>query len=591
MQETIYQEIFEHLLTDSLTPFCACLVTQKTGTILALNENAITFFNAAEKKILGKELPTLFKKFGVTEFDFLEPAAPENCIKTFSNGHKSFLYFIQKIHPEETNNSQNIFPNISPAPSLLTFFWTEIPYPKTERSEPLIHDFDVLLDSIHDGIWIINGNGITLYANKAMKRIAGISPKDVIGKHVTIPMIQGKFTNCVTLSALAQKKTVTQFDDYSNGKHCLNTSTPILDENGNVERVVAIIRDMCEYDDLHKKVLDAEQTVKQYKGELKKFENGSKYIGTSKTFQNCLEQLRKVAKSNSAVLLLGETGTGKSLAASFIHENSSRKDKPFIAINCAAIAESLIDSELFGYEKGSFTGADQAGRKGYFEQADKGTLLLDEIGELPLSVQAKLLHVLDNYGFHRVGGNTLVNVDVRIIAATNRPLDELVQRKEFREDLFYRLHILNVNIPPLRQRQEDIPELAKSFLADACKRLNTIKSFAPKTLLALSSYSWPGNVRELRGAVEYLAAMTEGNIIRPSDLQYAIPEKQAETINTSITNINDKTLEEAIFELEYTMIKDTLVQEGSTYKAAKKLGISQSTVVRKAKHLGIKISD
>ena len=207
-------------------------------------------------------------------------------------------------------------------------------------------------------------------------------------------------------------------------------------------------------------------------------------------------------------------------------------------------------------------------------------------------MQAKLLHVLDNYGFHRVGGNTLINVDVRIIAATNRPLDELVRRKEFREDLFYRLNILNVNIPPLRERQEDIPELAKSFLADACKRLNTIKSFAPKTLLALSSYTWPGNVRQLRAAVEYLAAMTEGNIIRPTDLYpYVFPEKPAENINTSITNINDKTLEEAIFELEYTMIKDTLVQEGSTYKAAKKLGISQSTVVRKAKHLGIKISD
>ena len=584
MQNNTYQEIFKELLADNSFPFCACLITQKTGQIIALNENALFFFDAGEKKIIGRELPALFKKFGVTEFEFLGKDAPENCIKTFTNGHKSFLYFFKQIQPNCTT------PPLEE--KLISFFWTEIPIQKKDRAEPLVHDFDVLLDSIHDGIWIINGNGITLYANKALKRIAGISPKDVIGKHVTVPMMQGKFTSCVTLSALNEKKTVTQFDDYSNGKHCLNTSTPILDENGNVTRVVAIIRDMCEYDDLHKKVLDAEQTVKQYKGELKKFENGSKYIGTSKTFQNCLDQLKKVAKSTSSVLLLGETGTGKSLAASFIHEHSNRKDKPFIAINCAAIAESLIASELFGYEKGSFTGADQAGKKGYFEQADKGTLLLDEIGELPLSVQAKLLHVLDNYGFHRVGGNTLINVDVRIIAATNRPLDELVRRKEFREDLFYRLNILNVNIPPLRERQEDIPELAKSFLADACKRLNTIKSFAPKTLLALSSYTWPGNVRQLRAAVEYLAAMTEGNIIRPTDLYpYVFPEKPAENINTSITNINDKTLEEAIFELEYTMIKDTLVQEGSTYKAAKKLGISQSTVVRKAKHLGIKISD
>ncbi len=578
-----YPEILKQILEYFPVPLYACLVHENSGKILAANEKAERFFDTAENKLQGKELSQLLKKMGATHTDFIGQVPPDGEARTFSVDQRSFLCFKKKIRNRDFG--------LQLEEALVFIFWVEMPYQQNERYELLLHEFEILLDSIHDGIWIIDGNGITLYANKALKRIAGISSKDVVGKHVTIPMMQGKFTSCVTLDALAQKKTVTQFDDYSNGRHCLNTSTPILDDSGNVKRVVALIRDMSEYDDLHKKVLDAEQTVKQYKGELKKFENGSKYIGTSKVFQNCLEQLKKVAKSTSSVLLLGETGTGKSLAASFIHEHSPRKDKPFIAINCAAIAESLIDSELFGYEKGSFTGADQAGKKGYFEQADKGTLLLDEIGELPLSVQAKLLHVLDNYGFHRVGGNTLINVDVRIIAATNRPLDELVKRKEFREDLYYRLHILNVNIPPLRQRQEDIPELAKSFLADACKRLNTIKSFAPKTLLALSSYSWPGNVRELRGAVEYLAAMTEGNIIRPTDLHpYVFAEKDSDSTHTSI-NVNDKTLEEAVFELEYSMIKDALVQEGSTYKAAKKLGISQSTVVRKAKHLGIKISD
>lgn len=583
MHDYIYPEILKKILEYLPVPLYACLVHEPSGKILAINEKALRFFESTEKKAQGKELSQLLKKLGAAHTDFIDQVPPDGEARTFSIANRSFLCFKKKIRNRDFG--------LELAESLIYIFWVEIPYQQNERYELLMHEFEIILDSIHDGIWIIDGNGITLYANKALKRIAGINSKEVIGKHVTIPMMQGKFTNCVTLDALSQKKTVTQFDDYSNGRHCLNTSTPILDDSGNVKRVVALIRDMSEYDELHKKVLDAEQTVRQYKGELKKFENGSKYIGTSKVFQSCLEQLKKVAKSTSSVLLLGETGTGKSLAASFIHEHSSRKDKPFIAINCAAIAESLIDSELFGYEKGSFTGADQAGKKGYFEQADKGTLLLDEIGELPLSVQAKLLHVLDNYGFHRVGGNTLINVDVRIIAATNRPLDELVKRKEFREDLYYRLHILNVNIPPLRQRQEDIPELAKSFLADACKRLNTIKSFAPKTLLALSSYSWPGNVRELRGAVEYLAAMTEGNIIRPSDLHpYVFAEKENEQAATSI-NVNDKTLDEAVFELEYSMIKDALVQEGSTYKAAKKLGISQSTVVRKAKHLGIKISD
>lgn len=564
------------------SPLYACITAEKNNKIHAINEKACHFFNLTENKILGKELTSLLKKIGMGHTDFFCSASQEE-IYAFKHLASNFLCLKKTIVPSDFG--------LDLPENVVLFVWAETPVQQSKQYELLRHEFEILLDSIYDGIWIIDGNGITLHANKALKRIAGISAKDVVGKHVTVPMMQGKFTNCVTLDALAQKKTVTQFDDYSNGKHCLNTSTPILDEKGNVERVVALIRDMSEYDDLHKKVLEAEQTVKQYKGELKKFENGSNYIGTSKVFQDCLEQLKKVAKAPSAVLLMGETGTGKSHAASFIHQHSARKDKPFVAINCAAIAESLIDSELFGYEKGSFTGADQAGKKGYFEQADKGTLLLDEIGELPLSVQAKLLQVLDNYSFHRVGGTTLINVDVRIIAATNRDLSELVKNKQFREDLYYRLHVLNVNIPPLRERQEDIPELAKSFLSDACRRLNTIKSFAPKTLLALSAYNWPGNVRELRGAVEYLAAMTEGNIIRPSDLgPQVLPEKQS-LLSTTFSSPQDKTLEEAVSELEYTMIKDALVREGSTYKAAKKLGISQSTVVRKAKHLGIKISE
>ncbi len=583
MTEINVPEILKKLLEFFPIPLYACLLEKESGKILACNEKTLLFFDTSEKKLIGKSLPALLNKAGANHTDFIYKLSPDGKARTFTIKDHSYLCFKKKI----TNDDFNL----ALTTPLIYIFWVEIPYQQGERYELLLHELDILLDSIHDGIWIIDGNGITLHANKALKRIAGINSKDVVGKHVTVPMMQGKFNTCVTLDALAQKKVVTQFDDYTNGHRCLNTSTPILDEKGNVQRVVALIRDMTEFDDLHKKVVEAEQTVKQYKGETKKNENTSGYIGNSKVFQSCLDQLKKVAKSPSSVLLMGETGTGKSLAASYIHEHSIRKDKPFISINCAAIAESLIDSELFGYEKGAFTGADQAGKKGYFELADKGTLLLDEIGELPLNIQAKLLHVLDNYGFHRVGGNASINVDVRIIAATNRPLEELVEKGEFRADLFYRLHVLTVKIPPLRQRQEDIPQLAESFLSDACKRLNTVKSFAPKALLALSAHTWPGNVRELRGAVEYLAAMTEGNIIRVADLYpYVLSEKQIENTNTAIT-VNDKTLEEAIFELEYSMIKEALVQEGSTYKAAKKLGISQSTVVRKAKHLGIKISD
>lgn len=560
---------------------CACFLSDKKGTIAAHNARFATFFQELGSSFEGKSLSTLLKKFGVKHTDFLLSNPPDGEARTFTVPGRTFICFKKTLLPSDFN--------LPISEEIYIFFWSEIPYQQGEKYELLLHEFEIILDSIQDGIWIIDGNGITIHANKGLQRIAGINPKEVVGKHVTIPMAEGKFTSCVTLDALKSKKPVTQFDDYATGARCINTSVPILNSKGEVSRVVASIRDLTELEALQEKLVKTELEAMKYKGQLEKLDKGKGYIGSSPAFQTCLKQLNKVAKSLSCVLLLGETGTGKSLAASHIHNSSPRKDKPFIAINCAAIPESLIESELFGYNKGAFTGADQGGKKGYFEQANGGTLLLDEIGELPLSIQAKLLHVLDNFSFHKVGGNTEVKVDVRIIAATNRPLDELVKTGGFRSDLFYRLNVLAVKIPPLRERLDDVPELAVSFLQDACQRLGTSKIFSPKALLVLSGHTWPGNIRELRGAVEYLVAMSEGHSIRVEDLYpHVIPEsvEQKKTYST-----NSKTLQEVVNELEYNMIKDTLIKEGSTYKAAKVLGTSQSTIVRKAQKLGIRISE
>ncbi len=584
MQTHAWFSILQNILDFFPHNLSACLVSGAQGIVELYNTNFQKFFKLQESSVKGLSLIELFATNGAKHADFLLRNPPDGKPRTFGLGGQNYIFFRKVIQDGDFGLELDR--------TLYLVFWGEIPNQGGERYEMLLHEFEIILDSIHDGIWIIDGNGITIHANKALKRITGISPKEVVGKHVTVPMMEGKFTNCVTLDALKQKKIVTQFDDYKNGKRCINTSSPILDEKGEVLRVVASIRDLSELEKLQDKLDQAELVALKYKGELEKFGKGSVYIGNSLCFQNCLKQLKKVAKSPSSVLLLGETGTGKSLAASYIHENSVRKDKPFIAINCAAIAESLIDSELFGYQKGAFTGADQSGKKGYFELAHGGTLLLDEIGELPLGVQAKLLHVLDNYSFHKVGGNSAVSVDVRIIAATNRPLEDLVKTGEFRKDLFYRLHVLNVNIPPLRDRLEDVSLLAESFLADACHRLGTAKSFHKKALLALSAHNWPGNIRELRGAVEYLVAMSERNVITLEDVQPYIGNiENSGEVKISYTSNTEQGLNEAVAELERTMIKNALIQEGSTYRAASKLGISQSSVVRKAKALGIKISD
>lgn len=475
------------------------------------------------------------------------------------------------------------------------FIFYEIPddrYAVEPKAYELLgRELQEIIDSMHDGIWVIDGQGQTVHVNRAMKRIAGIEPSEMIGRHVTQPIMEGKFSSSITLMALEQKKVVTMFDDYACGTRCLNTSTPIFDDQGNIWRVVASIRDMTELESLQKRLVEAEMEAYSYKGQLAGIRQDSApgFIAGSKKMRQCLHMLEKAAKAPSGILLLGETGTGKTLAASVIHQKSPRAAMPFISVNCAAIPQSLIESELFGYEKGAFTGAGQSGKKGFFELADKGTLLLDEIGELPPAMQVKLLHVLDNQTFHKIGSEKSIKVDVRIVAATNRPLEQLVSNGEFRADLYYRLRVLSVVIPPLREHPEDIPELAMAFLGDACKRHGTIKTFSPKVLRCLAAHHWPGNVRELRGAVEFLAAMTEGNSIRLADLPphiiniadsgFALPDSDAEK--------KPDDLRSALKNLERSMIRNALAQTGSTYKAAKLLGISQSSVVRKAQQHGI----
>ena len=460
----------------------------------------------------------------------------------------------------------------------------ETAFPSDIRDNDLLwKEHKVILDSIYDGIWVIDANGMTVHINKALDRIAGIKPKDVVGKHVTVPMREGKFTSCVTLKALEKRKPITMFDDYAGGKRCLNTSTPIFDDSGKIWRVVASIRDISELEVLQAKLSETEREAQHYRKKLAQIDRSTSsggLIGSSNSMRICLQQLEKAAKTTASMLILGETGTGKTLAASFVHNKSARSKGPFVSLNCAAIPPSLLETELFGYDKGAFTGASNEGKKGVFELARNGTLFLDEIGELPLSMQAKLLHVLDGYTFRRVGGIKDIKTDVRIMAATNKPLEQLVGSGEFRADLYYRLHILNVTIPPLRERVEDIPELAVYFLDEACGRQETAKHFDNKVLHRFQLHPWPGNVRELKATVEFLAAMTEGHNIKLRHL----PPHLAPHLDIDEPGMpgNKQTLKLAMDKLEAQMIKDALAKTGSTYKAAALLGISQSSVVRKA---------
>lgn len=588
-----------------ISPYVCAGICRGDDWILLDGNSALADFFRKEKDALASEdrkkkntveesLFALFYRAGCkTAVDRIRSGEAERMI-VFAVNAQSYIFAWVPVMPEiqETNNDS----------CLRFFFFHKMPQsPALSECELLSRELQVIIDSIHDGIWVIDGNGWTVHVNKAMKRIADIDPAEVIGKHVSEPMQEGKFSSCVTLIALEQKKPVTLFDDYACGNRCLNTSTPIFDANGDIWRVVASIRDMTELEILQKRLAEAERAAHIYKDKLDSMQKNRPpgFIANSKMMRSCLRELEKAAKAPSGILILGETGTGKTLAASLVHQKSPRAKGPFITINCAAIPSTLIESELFGYERGAFTGAGHAGKKGFFELADKGTILLDEIGELPLGMQAKLLHVLDSQTFHKIGGEKSIKVDVRIIAATNKPLEELVTTGEFRADLYYRLRVLTVLIPPLREHPEDIPELAMSFLEDACRRHGSSKTFSPKVLRVFAAHSWPGNVRELRAAVEFLAAMAEGSIIRLADLPPHILDGNVEGMAIPVSWVDASggeaerpdSLKGAVRALERKMISNALKQSGSSYKAAKLLGISQSSVVRKAHQLGIKVAE
>lgn len=309
-------------------------------------------------------------------------------------------------------------------------------------------------------------------------------------------------------------------------------------------------------------------------------------IGSSPALAEVIRQARAVAATDATVLLCGESGTGKELLACAIHEESARASGPFIAVNCAALPETLIESELFGHEKGAFTGATQA-KKGRFELADGGTLFLDEIGELSPAVQVKLLRALQERKFERLGGTRTIEVDIRLIAASNRDLDQEVEAGRFRQDLFYRLNVVPLTLPPLRQRREDIPVLAAFFANKAANKHGfQPPELAPELLAVLQTYDWPGNVREMENLMERLVVLTRGAKL---GLEY-LPEKIKRTVSAveQIAEPTDATLEEAVQNLKKRMILRALEAEGGNRgAAAKRLGISRSYLHRLINELGI----
>lgn len=457
-------------------------------------------------------------------------------------------------------------------------------------AKELNEELEAIIESSYDGLYVTDGNGITLRLNKAFEMIMGVNGKEFLGKHVEEIEKEGIVSQSVSRLVLQKREPVTIIQESRSGKTVLSTGTPVFDSKGNIFRVVSNIRDLSELNQLKHKLEQAQGLTQHYQSQLRtlrtQFMGESNFIVKSAKMRDLLDMVIRVAQADSIVLITGESGTGKELIASIIHNNSQRKDKQFIKINCGAIPATLLESELFGYEAGAFTGAKKSGKSGYFELADGGTLFLDEIGDLPYNLQVKLLRVLQNHEFNRVGGEKSVKVDVRVIAATNQNLLEKVRSKEFREDLYYRLNAIPVHIPPLRERKEEIPVLVMHFLEVFNRKYKLNRRITPQVIDVFMDYDWPGNIRELENLIERLVVTSNNDIIKAEDLPHVMNKAALPSAAVSVTSIVP--MRDAIASVEKQLLQKAFAQYRSTREIGRALQINASTVVRKAARYGIK---
>jgi PAS domain S-box-containing protein len=441
-----------------------------------------------------------------------------------------------------------------------------------------------IIDSTNDAISVADENGIVRLVNKAYTKITGYSPEDVIGKPATVDIAEGESIHML-IAKLRQPIYNARLKVGPAKKEVIVNATPLF-VKGKFKGSVAVVHDVSEILKLTNELEEVKRLIRHMRAQYT-FDD---IIGDSKLIQIAKEQAKKVAQTPATVLLRGESGTGKELFAHAIHNASPRRNKPFVSVNCAAIPESILESELFGYEEGSFTGALHGGKKGLVEEADGGTLFLDEVGKLPLSLQPKLLRFIETKEYVPVGGRNVKKVDVRIIAATNMELEKMVRNGDFLPDLYFRLNVFPIYLPSLKDRKEDIPKLAVHIV----KKLNQqygrmVEGISPAVIKYIVSKDWPGNVRELENFLGRVM-INMGPEERYIELKH-LPEDsglKVEKKEEEFSDIGEKSLKDLVEEYEKKIIFTVLKQTGGDkVKAAKMLDISIRTLYYKMERYGI----
>lgn len=494
---------------------------------------------------------------------------------------QSYVILLGKNGPRALSLREYALDNLQKGVSVLSYC-RQMSH-ELDTLKTLIEELDTIIELSLDGIYVTDGSGYTIKVNKAYERITGIKRNEVLGRHMQELVNEGYFSQSATLLVLKKRKPVTIMQQIKGGISIVVIGTPVFGQDGKIVRVINNIRDVTELIQLKLNLEETKKLKDNYFCELTQLrsqqikEEG--IIVNSISMKQTFELALRIAPVDTTVLILGESGVGKEVMAKFIHNNSKRKGEPFIKINCGAIPPNLLESELFGYVEGAFTGAKKEGKPGLFELADKGTLLLDEIGELPLDLQVKLLRVLEEHEFTRLGGVKPIKVDVRVLSATNRDLQSMVKEGKFREDLFYRLNVVPITIPSLRERKEDIPLLVQHYLTKFNKKYEMHKQISLNALEKLVQYRWPGNIRELVNIIERLVVTVNDSEIGLNHLPVQI--SQLELAEISLPALEKIPLRDAVERVEKILLDRAMKRFGSTRKAAKALGMSQATLVRK----------
>lgn len=454
-------------------------------------------------------------------------------------------------------------------------------YPQIEETSKTL---GLILNNLHEAVCVVDREGIVEFWNEKSERLYSVKSEEIVGKK-----LDKFFPNALLLRVLRERKPIENIYHSPREGNYVNISAIPIFIDGELVGAVSTERDVTEITNLTIELEETRNRLQYLQHEVNKISEGrysfGKVIGKSSTIEEIVYKARQVAPTNCSILITGESGTGKEVFARAIHQASGREGS-FVAVNCSAIPEHLFESEMFGYVGGAFTGALKRGKMGMFELADGGTIFLDEIGDMPIHMQAKLLRVLQEKSVTRIGSESAKQVDVRVISATNKDLKKLVEEGTFREDLYYRLNVVNIELPPLRDRKEDIPLLVKHFAEEFCRDNDLdVPRIPPEVLAVLMSYEWKGNIRELKNAVEHLVLFSKGGEVKLESVPgYILEETRSKGIPEEVCDLG-KCIERA----EVDAIRKAMkLAEGNKSKAAELLNIPRSTLYYKIKYYDLK---